>query len=499
MPINSTLDVVIQQDDLVVLGPPDAIDISLDIGPQGEPGSQIYVGDQNPNALTVTQFANTYGQAPQYRDLFIRNDPGAFYGTFYVYTASTGDSWESVVNTSDIVEAFFMENSAYVVSASAGGTGINNGANQFIFNRSITFNGAGNINLTLPTSGSVAVWQDKLSNFSSTTSSELASVISDETGTGSLVFNTNPNILSSLTTSSGTFNLLNSNATTINFGGQATDIEIGAQSGTTNINNNLEVSGNVILDGSLLTNDLTISVFPSNATTVNFATNASTIEIGSSSGTTSINNNLVVDGTITGNLLGNANSATQLSTARTIQLSGDVSGIVNFDGSQNINISTSIESNSVNLGSDTNGNYIATVLGTPNQINVSGSGAESADITLSLPDDVVINNNLTIGGNLIISGSATYLNTIDLYVNDNIIQLNSGVTGSPILDAGIQINRGTSNNVDLRWNESTDSWQFTNNGSTYHNIITYDDLFAPQLLMSGGVVSPMSAGKIGRV
>lgn len=37
MPINSTLDVVIQQDDLVVLGPPTSVDISLDIGAQGDP------------------------------------------------------------------------------------------------------------------------------------------------------------------------------------------------------------------------------------------------------------------------------------------------------------------------------------------------------------------------------------------------------------------------------------------------------------------------------
>ena len=45
-------------------------------------------------------------------------------------------------------------------------------------------------------------------------------------------------------------------------------------------------------------------------------------------------------GTITadlvGNVTGNADTATTLETARTIQLTGDVTGQVNFDGSQNV-------------------------------------------------------------------------------------------------------------------------------------------------------------------
>ena len=45
--------------------------------------------------------------------------------------------------------------------------------------------------------------------------------------------------------------------------------------------------------------------------------------------------------------------------------------------------------------------------------------------------------------------------------------LNSGETSTPTLNAGIEVERGTSTNVDIRWNESTDKWQFTNNGSTY--------------------------------
>ena len=48
----------------------------------------------------------------------------------------------------------------------------------------------------------------------------------------------------------------------------------------------------------------------------------------------------------------------------------------------------SVDANSVALGTDTTGNYVQTITGTANKISVSGSGSESADITLSLPDDV---------------------------------------------------------------------------------------------------------------
>lgn len=52
---------------------------------------------------------------------------------------------------------------------------------------------AGTQTITFPAlTGTVALTANKLSDFAATTSAELAGVISDETGTGSLVFNTNP-------------------------------------------------------------------------------------------------------------------------------------------------------------------------------------------------------------------------------------------------------------------------------------------------------------------
>jgi hypothetical protein len=65
----------------------------------------------------------------------------------------------------------------------------------------------------------------------------------------------------------------------------------------------------------------------------------------------------------------------------------------------------------VNLGTQTTGNYIATIAGTANEIEVSGSGSETAAVTIGLPDDVSITNNLTVGGNLNVTGTINSVNT----------------------------------------------------------------------------------------
>jgi len=124
----------------------------------------------------------------------------------------------------------------------------------------------------------------------------------------------------------------------------------------------------------------------------------------------------------------------------------------------------------IDLGTDTTGNYIATISGTANQISVTGSGSESAAVTIGLPSDVTISNDLTVTGNLTVNGTTTTLNTETLAVEDNIIVLNNNVTGAPSTNAGIEVERGSSTNVQLRWNETTDKWQFTNDGSTYTDL-----------------------------
>ena len=124
-------------------------------------------------------------------------------------------------------------------------TNIGNGS---LVNSSISINGSA-ISLGGSITG-LAVTSGTLAQFASTSSSQLAGVISDETGTGSLVFGTSPTITTSLITGSTSFDLLNTTATTINFGGAATTIGIGSSTGNTTVNNSLVVMGNLTVQGT---------------------------------------------------------------------------------------------------------------------------------------------------------------------------------------------------------------------------------------------------------
>ena len=86
-------------------------------------------------------------------------------------------------------------------------------------------------------------------------------------------------------------------------------------------------------------------------------------------------------GSCTGNAA-TATTAAALTTARAIALSGDVVGTANFDGSAGISISTTIQANSVALGTDTTGNYIAA--GAVSGSGLSGSaGGEGTTFTVT--------------------------------------------------------------------------------------------------------------------
>ena len=159
-----------------------------------------------------------------------------------------------------------------------------------------------------------------------------------------------------------------------------------------------------------------------------------------------------------------------------VQLSGDVVGTATVTNLASINISTTIQPNSVALGDDTTGAYISTVAGTANEITVAGSGGETAAITIGLPDDVTITNNLTVGGNLNVTGTINSVNTTQVNIVDNKINLNTDFTGTPTVDAGIRVERGTSTDVEILWREAAGStqsattWGLTNDGTNYHSI-----------------------------
>jgi hypothetical protein len=125
----------------------------------------------------------------------------------------------------------------------------------------------------------------------------------------------------------------------------------------------------------------------------------------------------------------------------------------------------------VNLSTQTTGNYIATIAGTANEITVSGSGSENSAVTIGLPDDVTVTGNLLVGGNLNVTGTVNSVNTTQVNIVDNKINLNTDFTGAPTADAGIRVERGEGADVEILWNETNDNWTLTNNGTNYHAIV----------------------------
>ena len=94
--------------------------------------------------------------------------------------------------------------------------------------------------------------------------------------------------------------------------------------------------------------------------------------------------NVDLAATIDSDTTGNAATATQLENSRIIALGGDLSGSASFDGSASITITADIQPDSVALGTDTTGDYVASVSASDG-ISASGTG-EGASVSLTNTD-----------------------------------------------------------------------------------------------------------------
>lgn len=102
-------------------------------------------------------------------------------------------------------------------------------------------------------------------------------------------------------------------------------------------------------------------------------------------------------------------SVAKWTTARTVTFAGgDVTGSFTIDGSANVSsVTLTIAAESVALGTDTTGNYVAAVTqSSANQVIVTGTAGEGASFALSLPQDIATTSAPTFGG-LTLSGNTT--------------------------------------------------------------------------------------------
>lgn len=120
----------------------------------------------------------------------------------------------------------------------------------------------------------------------------------------------------------------------------------------------------------------------------------------------------------------------------------------------------------------------------------SASASASGIVTTNgqtFAGDKTFANNVVITGNLTINGTTTTVNTETINLADNIITLNSNYAGSaPTENGGIEVERGTLANTSLVWNETSDRWTFTNDGTTFYNIPISGDATVTSVAITQG-------------
>lgn len=90
-------DVVLLNEDVTVLAPPNTVEVLVDIGPTGTRGSQVFIGVGDPNIVSI-------GQTPILNDLYINASPGENYGYMYQYVSEPGgNTWIQVLRVNPTI------------------------------------------------------------------------------------------------------------------------------------------------------------------------------------------------------------------------------------------------------------------------------------------------------------------------------------------------------------------------------------------------------------
>ena len=159
----------------------------------------------------------------------------------------------------------------------------------------------------------------------------------------------------------------------------------------------------------------------------------------------------------------------------------------------------------VALGSGTSGNYVDNVTG-GSGVTVTGSAGEgwepaisigqavstTSDVTFAdiAATDVTASGNVVISGNLTVNGSTVTNSSTNTTIEDQLIELGTGNSGSPSGDSGIIIERGSSANAFMGWDESADSFKL---GTTTATVASSGDL---TVTAADLVVAELSASNI---
>jgi len=137
----------------------------------------------------------------------------------------------------------------------------------------------------------------------------------------------------------------------------------------------------------------------------------------------------------------------------------------------------------VTISSTTNGfivNDSSTLNGT---LLVSDSSRFSGNLS--------VGGDLQIGGGLNVQGTVNFINSNQVDIGDNIIVLNGDVTGIPTENAGLEVERGSYDNVTFAWNETGNYWQaaYDSDANTAQIVTTGNTSIVTNAMLAGSITN----------
>jgi hypothetical protein len=266
-------------------------------------------------------------------------------------------------------------------------------------------------------------------------------------------------------------------------------------SGSLNVSASAHIFGDLTVDGVI---NATISGTTSNAISSSFATNANLLDGKDSTefaitGSNTFKANQTITGSlyVTGDVVINGTSYNAASSGSSgTSGSNGSSGTSGSNGSSGTSGSSGSSGSSGTSGSSGSNGSSGTsgssgssgssgTSGSSGSSGTSGSsgssGSSGTSVSVSGTSNVLVKftststvgnstitddgTTVTIGGNLTVNGTTTTVNSNTVNIGDNIIILNSDETSTPSQNAGIEVERGTSTNASLIWDETADVWE----------------------------------------
>jgi hypothetical protein len=227
-------------------------------------------------------------------------------------------------------------------------------------------------------------------------------------------------------------------------------------SSTININEGLIVEGNLTVTGSITGTIANTSLTNSGFTLADDSSSTTTISLGETlkiAGGSGVDT-LISGDTLTISLESTIVTETSSDTLTNKTISGSDNTITNIGNS-------SLTNSSITLVDDTSS---TTTISLGESLKVSGTSNEietviSGDtITIGLPSNVTIGNNLIVTGDLTVNGTTTTINSTTLSVDDKNIELASVTTPTDTTADGAGITIKGATDKTFNWLDATDSF-----------------------------------------